>query len=79
MTYTTIEDMDQDEKIKENRLRRRATTQGLTLVKTNRKDRRAVGYGKFWVLDPYNRTLVGAGLSLDEVEALLDGKENVDE
>jgi hypothetical protein len=68
MSKSTIE--GQEEKIRANRLRRKATYRGLTLVKTNVKDHRKLGNG-YWVLDPVNRTLVGVG-NLDQIEALLD-------
>ncbi|CCH77137.1 conserved hypothetical protein [Nostocoides japonicum T1-X7] len=68
--------MDPD-KIRENRLRRMADRQGLRLVKSRRRDPRALDYGTYMLTDPCTNTVVawglqsGYGLSLDEVEARL--------
>jgi len=47
----------ESQKVRENRLRRMAERQGFKLVKSRRKDRRAIDWGTYW--------LVGSGL-LDE-------------
>lgn len=38
---------DQSEKVRENRLRRAAQRQGLILIKSRRRDPRALDYGKY--------------------------------
>jgi hypothetical protein len=69
--------MDVEEKVRENRARRAAERQGLRLVKSKRRDPRAVDYGVYWVSDahtgllhegPYQRGF----RDLDEVEAFLE-------
>jgi hypothetical protein len=66
------------EKIRENRLRRMAERQGLELRKSRRRDPRALGFGRWMIVDPYsNAVVVGAGptgepdLDLDDVELYL--------
>ncbi|GAA2850214.1 hypothetical protein GCM10010472_04090 [Pseudonocardia halophobica] len=73
------------EQVRENRLRRMATRQGLVLEKCRRRDPRSIGYGTFrLVRDIYvgqvwiDREIVasdgsrrGYGLSLDQVESYL--------
>ena len=55
------------DKVRENRLRRMAERQGLQLVKSRRRDPRALDYGEYH--------LAGKTCgNLDEVEALLTGK-----
>ena len=69
--------MDQDTKVRENRLRRMAKRQGLTLVKIRRLDPLAVDYGRYRVEtgDGVEATrfasTMGWGLTLDEVEKRL--------
>lgn len=70
--------MDTDEKVRENRLRRMAERQGLSLSKSRRRDPRALDYGGWFVT---RRTAPGwrgnelltseHGMNLDEVEAFL--------
>lgn len=69
--------MNQDEKVRENRLRRMADRQGLALHKSRRRDRRALDYGVFWLIEVRRNQHVGnpRGMSLDEVEAYLTGEE----
>jgi hypothetical protein len=68
---------DQQLKVRENRLRRVAERQGLRLVKSRRRDPRAIDYGTFGLVDPATNTLVagsastGYGLSLDDIEEQL--------
>jgi len=64
------------EKVRENRLRRAAGRQGLRLVKSRRRDPRASDYGRYW-LQGEHRALVSSeyGVTLDEVEEFLSGKE----
>lgn len=71
---------DQDEKVRENRLRRMAERQGLKLVKSRRRDPRAIDYGGWMIVDADTNTAVagtaGTGrpnYSLDDVEAYLTG------
>ena len=66
-------------KIRENRLRRMAERQELRLVKSRRRDPRALGYGGYMLVDWNNRAVAGEvdsdrALELDEVEAWLDRK-----
>ena len=60
-------------KVRENRLRRMAERQGLTLVKSRRRDPRAVDYGKYWLAQTSTNTLETSeqGITLDEIEAYL--------
>jgi hypothetical protein len=41
-----------DPKTRENRARRMATRRGLRLVKSRRRDPRALDYGKYWIVNP---------------------------
>lgn len=61
------------DKVRENRLRRAAERQGLALVKSRRRDPRAVDFGLYWLTNPATNTLETHehGLSLDEIEAYL--------
>lgn len=67
------------DKVRENRLRRVAERRGFYLAKSRSRDRRAIGYGCYWILDPdiHGGVIAGAerghpALNLDEVEAFLD-------
>lgn len=67
------------DKVRENRLRRAAERQGLRLEKSRRRDPRALGYGTYQLVDPYNSNAVvasrlpdGYGLDLDDVEGELN-------
>lgn len=67
---------DDDNKVRENRLRRMADRQGLRLVKSRRRDPRALGYGGYMLVDERNRVQAGEldsprALSLDDVERYL--------
>ena len=71
--------MADGEKVRENRLRRMAERQGLALRKSRRRDPRALDYGVYYVADARTNMLdqrvdQRAGLTLDEVEALLTGE-----
>jgi hypothetical protein len=61
------------EKARENRLRRAAVRQGYRLVKSRRRDPRALDYGVYWIVNESNVIEAGhnQGLNLDEVEAWL--------
>jgi hypothetical protein len=69
----------ENEKVRENRLRRMAQRQALTLRKIRRRDPRAVDYGRYRIVDPYNSdglvfpigTGAEWGATLDEIEAYL--------
>jgi hypothetical protein len=70
-----------DDKIRENRLRRMAERQGLRLVKSRRRDPRAVDYGGYMLVDlQTSGIVVGTGdlgrphWSLDDVEDYLTGE-----
>lgn len=52
------------DKVRENRLRRMAARQGLTLQKSRLRDPRAIGYGLYQLGDRQ-------GLTLDQVEKQL--------
>jgi hypothetical protein len=62
------------EKVKENRLRRAAERQGLQLMKSRRRDPRALDFGTYKLVDPATNSVTasglpsGYGLSLDDVE-----------
>lgn len=69
-----------DDKVRENRLRRMADRQGLTLQKSRRRDPRALDYGRWFIIRAENdsghwrsRELVSPeqGMTLDEVETYL--------
>lgn len=61
-----------DDKVRENRLRRMAKRQGLMLVKSRRRDPRAVDYGKYGLVDPYNNAWVFGIDVTQRIEATLD-------
>jgi hypothetical protein len=68
-----------EEKVRENRLRRMAERQGLRLVKSRRRDPRALGYGGYMIVDPHRDAAVAGALGarsldLDEVERFLTGE-----
>lgn len=67
------------EKVRENRARRMAERQGLRLVKSRRRDPRALGYGTYglWRADTNSvevgdPTIGGYGFSLGEIERALE-------
>jgi hypothetical protein len=70
---------DQQRKVLENRLRRAASRQGLTLEKSRLRDPRAIGYGTYMLTDQDNGNVVlkgserGYGLCLQEVAQYLYG------
>jgi hypothetical protein len=65
--------MDQEEKVRENRLRRMAERQGLALLKSRRRDPRAIDYDCWAIVDSESRVTRGRPiLSLGEVEAALE-------
>lgn len=66
--------MDNASKVRENRLRRMATRQGLQLHRSPRRDTRALDYGLYRLL-PGDDTWI----SIDEVQAHLTGTTNQQE
>lgn len=70
--------MNPDEKVRENRLRRMAERQGLRLVKSRRRDPRAIGYGGYMIVNQDNNAVAGEidsarALNLDAIEDYLTG------
>jgi hypothetical protein len=72
---------EQDEKVRENRLRRMAERQGLKLSKSPRRDPHAIDYGCWMIVDRDANTVVagtaGTGrpnMDLDQIEAYLRGE-----
>jgi hypothetical protein len=64
------------EKVRENRVRRMASRQGLVLRKTRRRDPRALDYGRYWLRDAVTGDAIAGdknGLRLEDVEAFLVG------
>jgi hypothetical protein len=74
--------MDQDEKVRENRLRRMAERQGYTLHKSRRRDPLALDFDRWTIVGEDERVIAGADgagrptMSLDQVEAHLNGGES---
>lgn len=68
--------MDTTEKTRENRLRRMAERQGLQLVKSRRRDPRALGYGLYMIIEAGEPVsdLDDYTLDLDAAERHLAGK-----
>ena len=67
MTTTTTE------KVRENRLRRMADRQGLTLRKSPRRDPRALDYGVYRLVNDRDR-VVAESTDLDAIESYLTGE-----
>lgn len=69
--------MEQSEKVRENRVRRMTERQGFRLVKSRRRDPRAVDFGRYRVETADGveasrfASTMGWGLTLDEVEERL--------
>lgn len=66
-----------DEKVRENRLRRKAERQDLRLVKSRRRDPDATDFGTYWLVpegDSDDSSRRGPFADLDEVEAALTGR-----
>ena len=57
------------DKVTLNRLRRVAARQGLKIVKSRRRDPRALDYGRYWLLDRNGGPVAGGeqGLDLDQL------------
>ena len=67
--------MDED-KVRENRLRRMARRQGMTITKSRRRDYRATDFGIYWIADAHTNMIHKGPYQdgfrdLDEVEAFL--------
>lgn len=68
---------DLEYKVLENRLRRMAKRQGLRLEKSRARDRRALTWCTYWLIDPATDTVVagdinsGYGLNLDDIYRVL--------
>lgn len=62
-----------DDKVRENRLRRMAARQGLTLSRSRRRDPRALDYGLYWLTETTTDKPRSpqAGVNIDEIEELL--------
>lgn len=74
--------MDRAEKTREDRLRRVAERQGLRLVKSRRRDPRAIDYGTYALADDDGNWVMLAswwssthGHSLDDIELALDARD----
>jgi hypothetical protein len=70
--------MSDEDKVRENRLRRMADRRGLRLTKSRRRDERAVDYGRYWLSDEKTTALILGGQfgdTLDEIEDYLTGAE----
>lgn len=62
-----------EEKARENRVRRMAERQGLSLRRSRRRDPYATGFGNYWLVDEQDIQIIGdrSGVSLDEIEEYL--------
>lgn len=79
ITTSMLSGMDATEKTRENRLRRAAERQGLSLQKSRRRDPRAVDFGTYMLVDQQTNAVVaslksGYGLTLEDVEEELTRK-----
>jgi hypothetical protein len=70
-------DTMENTKVNRDRLRRVAQRQGLKLIKSARRDPRAIDYNRFWVLDQDGTVVYGdgPGVTLDQAARFL-GEEN---
>ncbi|MCB1343128.1 MAG: hypothetical protein KDK24_19070 [Pseudooceanicola sp.] len=66
--------MEQEIKVRENKLRRMAERQGLRLCKSKRRDPMARDFGKYHIVD--DRNVVIFGIGHDQFEATLDQVED---
>lgn len=77
ITPGTLSSMGEEDKIRENRLRRMAGRQGLRLEKSRRRDTRATDYGTYQLVAAATNALAsqgspnGYGMTLDDVEQAL--------
>lgn len=71
-TATERATVDQAEKVRENRLRRMAERQGLTLTRSRRRDPRALDFGLYWLTDAKGAKVTDEqGVDMDAIEAFL--------
>lgn len=70
--------MTEDDKVRENRLRRVAERRGFRLEKSRRRDPNAIDYGGYMLIDAFREAAVlgsapyAYSSDLDEIEAYLD-------
>jgi hypothetical protein len=60
---------------REQRARRAADRQGLTLHKSRRRDPRAIEYGTYWLMAGHDLVPHTRGLDLEGIERYLSGEE----
>jgi hypothetical protein len=81
MTATPTLDAHEAEDVEyrrqENRVRAKARRQGLQLMKSRTRNREAVQWGTYMLVDPYTNTVAmgmpsGFGLSLDDIDGALN-------
>lgn len=73
--------MEQNDKVRENRIRKQAARRGLMLQRSKRRDPDALDYGKYWLVDISTNVVIfggpgvlgGPDADLDEVEEYLKG------
>jgi hypothetical protein len=63
---------EQDDKVRENRLRRMAERQGFALSKNRRRDPQAWDYGLWFLINPDLNAIVLENVHLDDVEEWLN-------
>ena len=65
---------DYSEKVREARIRRAVDRRGYRLLKSRRRDPKAIDFGKFWITDLRNHQVYGDqwGATLDEIETWLE-------
>jgi hypothetical protein len=69
--------LDQDEKVREDRVRWEAECKGFTLQKSRRRDPRAYEYRVYWLVDSNNTIVTSeSGMSLIEIQTRLMGGED---
>lgn len=74
-----------EDKVRENKLRRKAERIGLRIEKSRVRDPMAPDYGKFWILSEYNRSRLLDGydqngkhsFTIEDLEARLNDAEYV--
>jgi hypothetical protein len=70
----TVTDTTHTEKVRENRARRALDRQGYQLVKSRRRDPRAIDYGEYRVTAARGGRVVAKLGSLEQVERWIDGE-----
>jgi hypothetical protein len=63
-------DVEQDEKVRENRLRRMAERRGYRISKVRRHDHKAIDYGGWWVIPPNKNSIFVR--NTDNLERMLE-------